>query len=137
MRGGNQIVVYGHLGNDPDSKYLDSGKQITSFNVASDNGKTSDGQSKGTTWFRCTCFGKTAEVATEYLSKGSAVIVSGSASLREYTTKDGEKRSSLEVAVNNLVLAGAKNDGTNGGTHRPASAAATDDTSTPIDDLPF
>ncbi len=120
------IILTGHLGKDPEQRMTQDGKAITNFSLAV---KTGYGDRAISTWYNCAAFGKTAEVAAKYLKKGNAVNIIGTPSLREYTTKDGGKGQSLDVAISELVLLEAKADAA------PAKAA----TGSPFadDTIPF
>lgn len=95
----------GNLGNDCDSKYLPNGDAVVSFSVGV---KSGFGEKASTTWARCAMFGKRGEAVSPFLLKGQLVGVSGELTNREYTDKDGNKRTSLDVRVNDLTLLGKK-----------------------------
>lgn len=83
---------------------MPDGKQVANFSVAVKTGK------EETTWFRVSLFGKTAEIAEKYVKKGNAVYIEGDLKAREWTDKEGNKRTSIEIAGNKLVLLGKKED---------------------------
>ena len=95
----------GNLGQDAESRFTSGGDAITSFSVAV---KAGYGDKATTTWVRCSLFGKRGEAVAPYLKKGTQVGVSGEAALREWTDKEGGKRTSLEVRVNDVTLLGGK-----------------------------
>ena len=97
----------GNLGKDAETRYLQSGDPVVSFSVGV---KSGHGDKATTTWARCSMFGKRGEAVAPYLMKGQQVAISGEASLREYTDKQGQTRSSLEVRVNDLTLVGGKRE---------------------------
>ena len=97
----------GNLGKDSEIRYLQSGDPVVSFSVGVKSGY---GDKATTTWARCSMFGKRGESVAPYLVKGQQVAISGEASLREYTDKQGQTRSSLEVRVNDLTLVGGKRE---------------------------
>ena len=97
----------GNLGKDAETRYLQSGDPVVSFSVGVKSGY---GDKATTTWARCSMFGKRGEAVAPYLMKGQQVAISGEASLREYTDKQGQTRSSLEVRVNDLTLVGGKRE---------------------------
>lgn len=101
-------TIVGHVGRDPEMRYLPDGKAVAQFSVATTRKVKGNGQ---TTWWRVSAFGRTAEVAGEYVKKGAPVLISGEPMLREYTTDSGEKRSSLEITADRLTLLGRKGDG--------------------------
>jgi single-strand DNA-binding protein len=102
------IVLIGHLGKDPELRTTQDGKQFANFTMAV---KTGYGERAISTWYNCVAFGKTAEAVSKYLKKGDATTITGEPSLRQYTTKDGNKGQSLEVAVDKLVLINQKEEG--------------------------
>ena len=101
----NSITIAGQLGKDAEQRFLPNGDAVSSFSVADSQGKD-----KPTTWWNCSIFGKRAEVLTQYLTKGQAVTVVGNVSQREYTDKDGNKRVSIDVRVNDVALQGGKRE---------------------------
>ena len=103
----NVWCFVGNLGKDAETRYLQSGDPVVSFSVGV---KAGYGDKATTTWARCSMFGKRGEAVAPYLTKGQQVAISGEASLREYTDKQGQQRASLEVRVNDLTLAGGKRE---------------------------
>lgn len=97
----------GNLGRDCETRYLPNGDAVVSFSVGV---KAGYGDKATTTWARCSMFGKRADAVAPYLLKGQLVGVSGELSEREWNDKDGQKRTSMEVRVNDLTLLG-KRDG--------------------------
>ena len=105
------ILIVGHLGREPEMRYSPSGQAVTNFNLAVNRQHSgSNGQSsKETTWFRVSTWGKTAENCSEYLHKGSLVLVEGrlvcdpeTGGPRLYTRKDGTPSASFEVMANTV-----------------------------------
>ena len=101
----NSITVAGTLGRDCELKHLNNGDTIATFSVADSMGKD-----KGTIWWNCSLYGKRAESLSKYLTKGQAVTVSGSVSEREWTDKEGSKRKSMDVRVNDIALQGGRKE---------------------------
>lgn len=95
----------GNLGSDCESRYLPNGDAVISFSVGVKSGY---GDKATTTWARCAMFGKRGEAVAPYLLKGQLVGVSGELSAREWDDKQGQKRTSIEVRVNDLTLLGKK-----------------------------
>ena len=95
----------GNIGKDAESRFLPNGDPVVSFSVGVKSGY---GDKATTTWARCSMFGKRGEAVAPYLMKGQQVAISGEASLREYTDKQGQARASLEVRVNDLTLVGKR-----------------------------
>ena len=128
----NKITFVGHLGNDPEMRYTASGQPVTSFNVASNDQYTNDkGETvKITTWFRCTSWGKAAETFSQYLQKGSKVLVEGK--LRPdpktgrpeiWTRQDGSAAADYNVTIKELYFLDSKN----GAQNEPAAASVEDE----------
>ena len=114
------ITVIGRLGRDPEMRYMPNGDQVTSFSIATDRAyKGKDGQLvKETTWFRVSVFGKTAETANQYLSKGKMVLVEGrlrvdpkSGGPQTFTRQDGTVGASFEITANTVRFLSPKDEG--------------------------
>lgn len=101
----NNLTIAGQLGKDAEIKYMPNGDAVASFSVADSQGKD-----KPTIWWNCSLFGKRAESLSQYLLKGSAVTVSGSVTEREWTDKEGGKRKSMDVRVQDIALQGGRKD---------------------------
>jgi single-strand DNA-binding protein len=101
----NNITVSGQLGKDSEKRALSDGTPVLSFSVADSMGKD-----KGTIWWNCSMFGKRADSLQQYLTKGQSVTVVGTVSEREWTDKEGMKRKSMDVRVNDIALQGGKRD---------------------------
>jgi single-strand DNA-binding protein len=105
-----RLIIQGNVGKEPEVRYTADGKSVANFSLAVSDKR---GQNENVTWFRCTAFGKTAEIAGEYLKKGYPAIVDGRIQCRRYTDKQGVEKESWEVAVDRLQLLGkpqGKND---------------------------
>ncbi len=111
-RGLNRVQLIGHLGADPEMKYLPSGAAVTTFRVAVNrHRKDQSGQVvEDTEWFRCVAFDKLGEIAGEYLRKGQACYVEGRLQSRKYQDRDGIERTAVEVVAGDLVLLGGRGD---------------------------
>lgn len=108
----NKIVIVGYLGRDPEIRYLPDGTAVCNFSVATtEKKKDRSGESQDiTTWFRINVWGRQAEAANQYLSKGRQVYVEGRLSQQEYTDKDGNRRTSLDVKATDLQFLGPRGD---------------------------
>lgn len=95
----------GNLGNDAEQKYTAGGDSVVSFSVGV---KSGFGEKATTTWARCQMWGKRGESVLPYLTKGQLVGISGEVNMREWQDKEGQKKQSLEVRVNDLTLLGKK-----------------------------
>lgn len=135
------ITIVGRLGRDPEMKLMASGQPMTSFSVATDRSTGQAGaRTKETTWFRVSVFGKQAEVANQYLSKGRVVVIEGRLGVdpatggpRVYVGKDGAAKAAYEIIANDVRFLPSGNDDAPGAAERPAAFAA----SRSNDDLPF
>lgn len=108
----NKITIVGYLGRDPELKTTPQGTALCKFSVATTERKkgVTGEQEELTTWFRVTVWGRQAELANEYLSKGRQVYVEGRLRVEEYTDREGNTRSSLEVNATDLQFLGQRND---------------------------
>lgn len=101
-RGVNKVILVGHLGQDPDVRYFPNGAAVTSITIATSESwrdKQTGEQREKTEWHRVSLFGKLAEVAGEYLSKGSQVYIEGQLQTRKWQDQQGQDRYTTEVVV--------------------------------------
>lgn len=112
MRGVNKVILIGNCGNDPDVKYSQGGTCITKLSVATTSSrKDKDGNRvENTSWHRVVLFGKTAEVAGEYLRKGSSVYIEGELRYDKYD-KDGVTHYTTDIVANEMQMLGGKQEG--------------------------
>ena len=103
----NSWSFTGHIGEDCNTRFTQSGDAVVSFSVGV---KSGFGDKATTTWAKCAMFGKRGESVAPYLKKGALVGISGEVNNREYQDKEGQKRYSLDVRVNDLTLLGGKSD---------------------------
>lgn len=106
------VDLLGHVGRDAELKYTPKGDAVTEFSVAVNVSK--DPEAKAT-WFRCSLWGKRGESLKQYLTKGTAVFVTGALTVREYVDKEQKPRVSHEVKVTDVQLVGGKRDGAGDG----------------------
>ena len=121
----NKVILIGHLGRDPENRYLPSGEQVTNISVATTENwtdKQSAEKKSLTEWHRCVFFGKLAEIAGQYLKKGSQVYVEGRIRTNKYTDRDGVERYQTQIIADTMQMLGSKQDGNAqpAGTKRPA-----------------
>lgn len=139
----NKIVIVGYLGRDPEIRYLPDGTAVCNFSVATtEKKKDRSGESQDiTTWFRINVWGRQAEAANQYLSKGRQVYVEGRLSQQEYTDKDGNRRTSLDVKATDLQFLGPRGDDSSfSGASQPAPQRSSPDTHSSAGedgDIPF
>ncbi|MCB4747718.1 MAG: single-stranded DNA-binding protein [Sulfurovum sp.] len=118
----NKIILAGNLTRDIEVRYTQSGAAIGSTAIATTRKfKSQTGEQKEEVLFvDITFFGRTAEIANQYLRKGSKILVDGRLKLDQWTAQDGSKRSKHSVTVENMTMLGSKNDNEQGGYDSPA-----------------
>jgi single-strand DNA-binding protein len=107
----NKVILVGNLGADPETRYLPSGEAVTNIRVATTDrwkDKASGEMKEATEWHRVAFFGRLAEVAGEYLKKGSQVYVEGSLRTRKWQDKDGNDRYSTEIRGDVMQMLGSR-----------------------------
>lgn len=108
----NKIVIMGRLGKDVELRRTNTGTAVASFTLAVDRDfKDKATGSRETDWIDCVAWRNTAEFASRYFSKGRVAIVEGRLQMRTWTDKDGNKRRSAEVQVDNMYFGDSKNEG--------------------------
>jgi single-strand DNA-binding protein len=145
----NRVVLLGNLTRDIELRYIGNGTAVTDVGLAvNDRVKKNDQWVDETTFVDITLWGRTAEVANEYLSKGSSVLIEGRLKMESWE-KDGQKRTKLKVVGERMQMVGGKGGGGGGGGHsggssnRTASAdpheysSASMDMMPPDDEIPF
>jgi single-strand DNA-binding protein len=111
MAGVNKVILIGNLGRDPEVRYTPDGTAVANFSLATSrewNDKNTGEKKKQTEWHRIVAFKRTAEICGEYLSKGSQVYVEGYLQTREWDDKEGNKRHTTEVIVNQMQMLGPR-----------------------------
>lgn len=113
----NKIMIVGYLGRDPEIRYTPQGQAVCNFSIATtERRKESSGDpQETTTWFRVTLWGRQAEVANQYLSKGKQVYVEGRLRQSEFTDREGNKRTTLEVTASDIQFLSPRGDEGSGG----------------------
>ena len=111
----NSLTITGNLTRDAELRYLNDGTAVLSFAVADNQGKD-----KTAIFWNCSLFGKRADSLQQYLTKGQQVTVIGTVSEREWTDKEGNKRKSMDVRVNDIALQGGRREE---GERQPSRAA--------------
>jgi len=111
----NKVIIVGNLGADPETRYLPSGEAVTNIRVATTDtwkDKTSGEKKEATEWHRISFFGRLAEIAGEYLKKGSQVYVEGSLRTRKWQDKEsGQDRYSTEIRADVMQMLGRREGG--------------------------
>ena len=140
----NKVVLVGHLGGDPETRFTASGAAVANFNLATNESwrdANSEIQDK-TEWHRCVMFGKSAELGGDLLKKGQLVYVEGKLQTRNWEDKDGVKRYTTEVLCEMFTMLGRKMDNEGGAAQQAPSQASNDSSNggsdnDDDDDLPF
>lgn len=120
----NKVILVGNLGRDPETRYAPSGDAICNITVATTDtwkDKASGDRKEQTEWHRVVFFGRLAEIAGQYLKKGSQIYVEGSLRTRKWTDNNGQERYTTEIRADEMKMLGSRGDG---GGSRSASPAA-------------
>lgn len=152
MRGFNKVVMMGNLTRDPELRTTPSGQNVTSFSLAVNRSwKNAQGETQeAVDYIDCNVWGKPAEIVNQYMKKGSGILVSGRLQQRSWE-QEGQKRSKVEVVVEDFNFVGGDRDGGGGGSSSSSassSAPAASKKSEPVvedigdepinlDDIPF
>lgn len=150
-KGVNKVILIGHLGQDPEIRYMPSGGAVANLTLATSEtwrDKQSGEMREKTEWHRVVIFGKLAEVAGEYLKKGSQVYIEGSLQTRKWQDQSGQDRYTTEVVVNiggTMQMLGNGNSNSNGNqtgnkSTSPPNQQYSNQTEPPMDfddDIPF
>ena len=154
-RGINKVIIVGNLGQDPETRYMPSGKAVTNLRIATSESwkdKQTGEQREQTEWHSVVMYDRLAEIAAEYLRKGSQVYVEGKLRTRKWQDKEGRDRYTTEVIANEMQMLGGRGGGgagtesrsepraASGGGERAAPApapAATERDEVFDDDIPF
>jgi single-strand DNA-binding protein len=113
-RGVNKVIIVGNLGNDPETRYMPSGSAVTNLSVATNESwkdKQTGEQKDRTEWHRVAMFGRLAEIAAEYLRKGSQVYIEGKLRTRKWQDQQGNDRYSTEVIADEMQMLGGRSGG--------------------------
>ncbi len=125
MSGINKVILIGNLGKDPETRYMPSGKAATNFSVATSerfkDRETGEPQER-TEWHRVATFDRLAEIAAEYLKKGSKVYIEGRLRTRKWQDKEGKDRYSTEIIADQMQMLDSR--GLSGGAGTSASSDA-------------
>src|SRR5271169_2505049 len=122
----NKVILVGRLGRDPETRFTGGGQAVANFSVATDETyKDKNGErQKRTEWHKIVVWGKQAEIAQQYLKKGSLVFIEGRIQSREWQDKEGQKRTSFEIVATNFRMLGGRGDGMAAGAGASGGAAS-------------
>jgi single-strand DNA-binding protein len=142
-RGINKVIIVGNLGADPETRYMPSGSAVTNLSVATSEqwkDKQSGEQKERTEWHKIAMFNRLAEIAAEYLRKGSQVYIEGKLRTRKWQDRDGNDRWTTEIIADEMQMLG----GRGGGGSAPMSSGSGTSSAPPQppadefdDDIPF
>ena len=124
-RGINKVILVGHLGKDPEVKYMPSGSAVANITVATSESwkdKQSGDKQERTEWHNVVFFNRLAEIVGEYLKKGAQVYVEGSLRTRKWQDKEGKDRYTTEIVASEMQMLGSK-QGAGGGSYNEDSPA--------------
>jgi len=109
----NKVILIGNLGRDPEVRYMPSGDAVANITIATtETWKDKSGEKQEQTeWHRVAMFGKTAEIAGEYLKKGSQVYIEGKLQTRKWTDKEGQERYTTEIRADRMQMLGSRSGG--------------------------
>jgi single-strand DNA-binding protein len=109
----NKVILIGRLGKDPETRYMTSGEAVTNATLAtSETWKDKSGEKQEKTeWHNLVFYRRLAEIAGEYLKKGSQIYVEGKLQTRKWQTKEGQDRYTTEIVVNEMTMLGGKSSG--------------------------
>lgn len=126
----NKVILVGNLGRDPETRYMPSGDAITNITIATTDSwkdKATGEKRDATEWHRIAFFGKLAEIAGQYLKKGSQVYVEGSLRTRKWQDKDGQERYTTEIRADSMQMLGGRAGAGSGPSDAGASYGGYDD----------
>jgi len=121
----NKVILVGRLGKDPETRYMPNGEAVTNCTLAtSENWKDKSGEKQEKTeWHNLTFYRRLAEVAGEYLKKGSMIYVEGKITTRKWQDKEGKDRYTTDIIVNEMQMLGSKS-GSSGGSFEVVDSGA-------------
>jgi single-strand DNA-binding protein len=124
-RGINKVILVGHLGRDPEVRYTANGNAMANLSLATTEqwkDKTTGERQDKTEWHRIVMFSRLAEIAGEYLKKGSQVYIEGKLQTRKWQDKEGQDRYTTEIVANEMQMLGGRGDTGSAGFSRQSSA---------------
>jgi len=125
MSGINKVILVGHLGKDPDVRYLEGGVSVVSFPLATSETFNKEGRKvEQTEWHNIVMWRGLADVAAKYLQKGKLVYIEGKLRTRTFDDKDGNRKYTTEIIAENFTLLGRKTDFENENSQKPLSKMA-------------
>jgi len=117
-RGINKVIIVGNVGGDPETRYMPSGSAVTNLTIATNESwkdKATGEQKERTEWHRVAMFNRLAEIAAEYLRKGSQVYIEGKLRTRKWQDKSGQDRYTTEIVADEMQMLGGRGGSGGGG----------------------
>jgi len=146
-RGINKVILVGNLGQEPETRYMPSGSAVTNISVATSESwkdKETGDQVDRTEWHRVAFFNRLAEIAGEYLHKGSQVYIEGRLRTRKWQDRDGHDRYTTEIIADEMQMLGSRGGASEGGFRKSSGGPAAQPAGAPPqpepefdDDIPF
>jgi len=134
----NRVTLLGRLGKDPELSYVPSGAAVCKFSMATSRSfKKGDEWKEETDWHNIVCWGKTAEAAGTYLTKGSQVYAEGRIQTRSYEDRDGNKKYVTEIIADSVIFLGGKQSGSQSDAAESTRQSAYSSSEITDDDIPF
>ena len=138
----NKVMLIGRLGKNPELKYTQGGSPVCSFSIATDeNWKDAAGEKQQrTTWHAIVAWNKLAEICGQYLEKGKLIYVEGKIQIREWEDKEGGKRKTTEIVINNMTMLSSPNANSGSEKKKPVTnqpETTSNETTQDDDDIPF
>ena len=147
----NKVILIGNLGRDPETRYMPNGEAVTNCTLATTDtwkDKTSGEKKEATEWHRVVFFRRLAEIAGQYLKKGSQVYIEGALKTRKWTDKEGQERYTTEIVADSMQMLGSRSGSgeapppresgaAQGGQGKPAPAPSGAGFNDFEDDIPF
>ncbi|WP_373740340.1 single-stranded DNA-binding protein [Neisseria sp.] len=110
----NKVILIGNLGRDPETRYMPNGEAVCNFSIATSetwNDRNTGQRQERTEWHNITLYRRLAEIAAQYLRKGSSVYIEGRIQSRKYTGKDGIERTAYDIIGSEMKMLGSRNSG--------------------------
>jgi single-strand DNA-binding protein len=140
MRGVNKVILVGNVGQDPESRYMPNGKAVVNLRIATSEqwkDKQTGDQKEQTEWHSVVMYDRLAEIAAQYLVKGSQVYIEGKLRTRKWQDKEGRDRYTTEINANEMQMLGGKQAASPVAKPVPANAVPQDAGAPFNDDIPF
>ena len=135
----NKVLILGNLGADPDIKYTQAGSPVANLSIATSESwkdKTTNEKVEKVEWHRVVVFGRLAEIAEQYLKKGSKIFVEGKLQTRDWEDSEGKKRYTTEVIAREMTMLDSKGD-SDASSSQPSNSASKQDNDKFEEDIPF